>query len=178
MKVLLFLFFPLIGFSQPKLEKISLLDNKVEILSPKQLSPMSDQIWVTKYPAWATKYGEKNRPALALSDANGEVNFLAEMTGMPAAENQLGDFKKFQMQGVAKYKGDVEFLGNGVKTINGKQVGYFKFLSKAADQKVFNYYFFCTVGGKILSFTFNCIESLQKDWEKTADEMMASLKVK
>src|SRR5882762_3490164 len=114
MKILLFLLFPMACFAQPKLEKISLLDNKVEILSPKQLSPMSDQIWVTKYPAWASKYGAKNRPVLALSDANGEVNFLAEMTGMSSAENQLGDFKKFQMQGVAKNKSDVEFLGNEI----------------------------------------------------------------
>jgi hypothetical protein len=69
-------------------------------------------------------------------------------------------------------------LDEGVKTINGKKIGYFKFLTQAVDQKVFNYYFFTVVNGKILLFSFNSIEKLQKKWEHTADEIVASLKIK
>jgi len=57
-------------------------------------------------------------------------------------------------------------------------VGYIKFLSQAVDQAVFNYYFFAVADGKVLFFTFNCIEKLRKDWEKEADEIVASVKTK
>ena len=72
----------------------------------------------------------------------------------------------------------MSIFDEGVKTINGKKVGYFKFLARAVDQKVFNYYFFTVVDGKILLFSFNCIEKLQKTWEPTADKIVSSLTIK
>ncbi len=69
-------------------------------------------------------------------------------------------------------------LDEGVKTMNGKKIGYFKFLTQAVDQKVFNYYFFTVVDGKVLLFSFNCIEKLQKKWEPTADKIVSSLVTK
>lgn len=59
-----------------------------------------------------------------------------------------------------------------------KKIGYFKFITEAVDQKVFNYYFFTMLDGKILFFTFNCIKELQKKWETTADAIVASLIIK
>jgi hypothetical protein len=40
------------------------------------------------------------------------------------------------------------------------------------------YYFFTSLHGKLLLFTFNCTEALLPKWKDTADEMVASLKVK
>jgi hypothetical protein len=34
------------------------------------------------------------------------------------------------------------------------------------------------VEGKVVLFTFNCIEKLRHSWEGTADQIVASLKVK
>jgi len=126
---------------------------------------------------WTFKYHNNPKPTVALSDVNGEVNLLVNYTPQPAAESQMGDFKDFQIAQLKKTHPDLKVLEDGIKTINGKKVGFFKFLSQASDQKVFNYYFFTVLDGKILLFTFNCIESIQKTWEKTADEMVASLKV-
>jgi hypothetical protein len=55
---------------------------------------------------------------------------------------------------------------------------FIKFSSQASDQNIFNFFFFTVVNGKILIFTFNCIERLQKPWEKAADEILDSIKVK
>ena len=171
MKFIALLLFPLFSFSQGKFDKINLLENKVEILAPKELSKMTDQMW-------SLKYQKRERPILVLTDENGEVNLIADMTKQPAAENQLASFKDFQIAQLKKSRPDLKVLEDGVKTINGKKVAYFKFLSQAIDQKVFNYYFFTLVDGKILLFTFNCIEKLQTTWEKSADEIVASLRTK
>lgn len=152
-----------------KIGHLSFLSGKVKILAPSDLKPMSDQMW-------SLKYQNRTRPVLVLSDEAGEVNLIADMTRQPAAESQLVSFKDFQIQQLKSKRTDLVLLSNGIKTINGKKVGYIKFQTQAIDQKIFNYYFFTLVDGKILLFTFNCIEKLQKQWESTADQILASLK--
>jgi hypothetical protein len=171
MKFIVFLLFPIFSFSQSKLDTIKLLSDKVKLLAPKELKSMSDEMWTAKYQ-------RRTRPILVLSDEDGEVNLLADMTQLSATENQIEAFKNAQLQQLKKSRSDLSVLDEGVKTINGKKVGYFKFVTQAVDQKVFNYYFFTVVNGKILLFSFNTIEKLQKKWENTADEIVASLKTK
>ena len=169
MKFIVFLLFPISSFSQSKLDTINLLSDKVKLLAPKELKSMSDEMWTAKYQ-------RRTRPILVLSDEDGEVNLLADMTQLPASENQIEAFKNAQLQHLKKSRSDLSVLDEGIKTINGKKVGYFKFVIQAVDQKVFNYYFFTVVNGKILLFSFNAIEKLQKKWENTADEIVASLR--
>lgn len=172
MKIITLLVFPIFGFSQIKLDKtINLLDNKVEIHVPKTLSIMSDEMWTLKYHT-------QTRPELVLTDENAEINFLVNTTQQPSTENQLAAYKDFRIANLKKSRTDIIMLGDGLKIVNGKKLGFFKFLSQAIDQKVFNYYFFTIVNGKILFFTFNCIEKLQSTWEKTADDILNSLQVK
>ena len=90
----------------------------------------------------------------------------------------VNHIKDFQFQQLKAKRPDLKLLNEGVKTVNGKKIAYFKFLSQAIDQKVFNYYFFSIVEGKIMLFTFNCIEKLQKKWEGTADNIAASLLIR
>jgi hypothetical protein len=171
MKLLFCLLFPIVGYSQITLEKISILNDKVEIMAPKELTEMSGEMW-------SLKYRNKPRPSLVLSDSTGEINLIADMTDQPATESQMTAFKDFQLKQIINKRSDAVILSNGVKVINGKKVGYFKFISQAVDQKIFNYYFFVIVSGKILLFSFNCIQQLQEQWEKSADEMVTSVKVK
>ena len=158
-------------FAQIKMEKVSLIDEKVELNSPTELKPMSGKMWAFKYP-------NRPKPVFVVSDENAEVNLLGDLTNQPADESQLASFKDFQISNLKKSKPDLKILEQGVKVVNGKKVGFFKFISQAVDQKVFNYYFFTIVDGKILIFSFNCIESLQNKWEKIADEIVGSLKIK
>jgi hypothetical protein len=164
--------FPILSFGQPKLDRtISLLDNKVEIRVPNELSKMTDDMWTLKYHTMP-------RPELVLTDENGEINLLVDLTQQPATDNQLAEYKNFRISNLKKTRTDIKVLSDGVKIVNGKKIGYLKFLSQASDQKIINYYFFTVVNGKILFFTFNCIEKLQNIWEKTADQMLDSLKIK
>jgi hypothetical protein len=171
MKTIALLLFPIFGFTQTKPAKISFIDDKVEILVPSELTKMSDQVW-------KLKYRDLPRPVLALSDENGEINLLGDLTQQPASEAQLVSYKDFRKANLKKSHPDAKLLEDGIKTINGKKVGYIKFISAATDQNVFDYYFFTIENGKILFFTFNCLEKQRSTWEKAADEMVASLKVK
>ena len=138
MKFLIFLFLPVFSFAQSKLDTISILNGKVKILAPKELSPMSDEMW-------KVKYRNTNKPTLILSDENGSVNLIGDLSNQSASEDQLASFKDFQFQQLKAKRPDLKLLNEGVKTVNGKKVAYFKFLSQAIDQKVFNYYFFSIV---------------------------------
>ena len=169
--LLLLLLAPMIAPAQNGFDTVSLADDKVRLLVPKEWAPMSDQLWATKYPG-------RTMPMLALTDELGEVDLIADLTRQPATEDQIADFKAFQLQQLKTSRPDMEFLSEGIKNVHGRQVGYFKFLTRAVDQKVFNYYFFTVVDGRIMLFTFNCIKSLKRAWEPSADQIMTSLVVK
>lgn len=171
MKNFFLLFFPVFCFGQPTLDTVSLLNGKVKILCPKELTSMSDEMW-------AIKYQKRARPTVALTDKDGEVNLIANTTEFDADDSALAEFVDFQVGQLKSKRSDFNLLSKGVKNANGRTVGYFKFLSQAIDQKVFNYYFFIVVDGKILLFTFNCIQKLQSKWEQTADAMLLSLTIK
>ncbi len=140
------------------------------MLAPVTLTTMSDEMW-------AFKYQNKARPILVLTDKDAEINLIAHLTNQPAQESQINEFKEAQIKQLKKQRPDLTFIDSGVRLINGKHIGYFKFISQAIDQKVFNYYFFATLDEKILLFTFNCIEKLQNTWENTADKIVASLQI-
>ena len=128
---------------------------------------MSDEAWNIKYPT-------KPRSEMALSTKNGEVNLLGELTKQECPEDRLTAFKDFQVGQLKQY----EVTSQGVKTVNGRKIAFIKFNSKAIDKDVFNYYFFTIVDGKVLFFTFNASEKEKKSWEKAADKILSSIKVK
>lgn len=172
MKLIALLLLPIFSFGQIKLDqKISILDQKVELLLPKELSKMTEDMW-------KIKYGNLKQPILAFSDKDGEVNLIGQMTNQNWEEKNLDEYKNFRIENLKKTRSDLQFLENGIKDISGKKVGFFKFMSQAIDSKVFNYYFFSIVDDKIIIFTFNCPEKLKGSWEKAGDEIVASLKIK
>ncbi|QEC68898.1 hypothetical protein FRZ67_16865 [Panacibacter ginsenosidivorans] len=171
MKPIISLIFSFILVPQTGFKKMTLLDGKVEFSITDNLSAISDE-------TWKIKYHTLPKPAVAFSDENAEINLLVDITNQPASEDQLSSYKDFRIQNLKNTRSDVTFLSDGIKDVNGKKVGYIKFTSQAVDQKIFNYYFFTVANGKILFFTFNCIEKLQKTWEPNADKILESIKVK
>ncbi|MDB5222666.1 MAG: hypothetical protein JWN83_1333 [Chitinophagaceae bacterium] len=171
MKFIFFLLFPSFCFSQANQNKITFLDDKVEIVVPTDLAKMTREVLALKYPG-------RKEPTLALSDENGEINLIGEYTQQQVTNSQIKAYTNFTMVSLKKNHPDLKVINTGIKTVNGKQIGFFKFISKAIDQNIFNYYFITIVDGKALVFTFNCIDRLRSTWEKNADGIVASLKVR
>jgi len=165
------LLLPFCVAAQVKLEKRSLLDGRVELLVPTYFKIMTPEMLSKKYPS-------QNKPDLVLTDDDGTVNIVVSLLKQHVQESQIGDFKDFQLNSLKKMRPDSKFLEDGVKTTNGKSIGYFKFISTAIDQKVFNYYFFTSLDGRILLLTFNCTEKLLPEWSETAQTIVSSLTVK
>jgi hypothetical protein len=171
MKSILLFIIPFLTITQTANEKkIYLLDKKVELTTPVELVEMSDQMY-------KLKYENRPRPAVALSDKKGEVSLIGRITNQRANESQIVAYKDFQIAGLKKLHPDIQLIDGGLKTVRGKKVGYFKFLSQAVDQKIFNYYFFTVVDGEIILFNFNCIEKLRANWESKSEQMVSSLTV-
>lgn len=57
------------------------------------------------------------------------VNLIADMTQHTAAESQLPSFKDFQIQQLKKNRQDISLLDDGIKTIKGRKVAYFKLVT-------------------------------------------------
>ena len=135
MKLIALLCLPIFSFGQSKLDQqISLLDDKVKISIPQELSEMTSEMW-------KNKYGNAQRPVLALSDANIEVNLIAQYTNQKWEEKAIGEYKDFRIANLKKTRTDVQILKEGVTDINGKRVGFVKFTTQAIGSKIFNYYF-------------------------------------
>ncbi len=82
---------PIVLFSQTKMDKISFLNNKIEIVVPSDLGKMSDDMWKKKNKTTP-------KPLLVLVDANGEVNLKASIVPRIVKETQVMDFKQFQLK--------------------------------------------------------------------------------
>jgi|LakMenE18May11ns_1017448.scaffolds.fasta_scaffold9863010_1 hypothetical protein len=166
-----FILFPIICVAQKDFQKISFLEDKVEINVPTELTEMSDEMF-------EFKYNMKMRPSLVLSDNRAEINLISNVTYIPSNENKIEAFKDNQIAELSKKRKDIKIIESGVKKVDGKNVAYCKFQTEAIDQKVFNYYFFVLFEKNILMFTFNCIEKVRPEWEKIADEIIMSIKIK
>lgn len=77
------------------MEKINIINGKIELNSPIELTAMSAKMW-------ALKYQNRPKPILTLSDEDAEVNLIGNFTNQPAAESQIAAFKDFQLNQLKK----------------------------------------------------------------------------
>lgn len=171
MKISLFLILASGFFQVAPLHQVELLNGRIQLMVPDTLRPISDQMF-------ALKYRTSMRPPMVLSDKDAEVNLICMPTESIATENQLESFRDHMLEEMLKRRSDLRILSKGVRTIDGHKISYFKFISKAIDQNVFNYYFLVILNSKVVFFSFNCTEKLQPVWEKTADQVLESIRIK
>jgi hypothetical protein len=160
------------SFSQIILEKILLLDNKIEILAPKGFIKMTDDMLLVKYPNTA------NKPNFVLTDESGTVNLLYTYTTTTMDDNGIPGYADELIKGLTSNRKDILIIDDGILLQDGKNIGYIKFISQAKDQKVFNDIFYISLDNRLLLFSFNCIQKWRDEWEQKADEIANSIRVK
>jgi len=163
---------PFCSFAQNDLEEKNLLNDKIKILVPKSFHVMTHEEYKLKYP------NPKRKASLILTDQNLEVNLVIDhLTQYDLSGEQIEEFKDVQLAAIQKSNPKAELIDNGMKTINGKMVGFFKVMTQASDQKIFNYFIFTNLDNKVLLMTFNCGENLKVAWEGIIDKMVSSIKI-
>lgn len=153
------------------LETKSLLNDKVELKIPKDFEIMSEEMMKLKYPS-------ENRPTLVYSNESGGINVALSLTENKATPKLIAAYKDNFVKAFKNVYPSAEWKDSGVKTINGKEVGYVELITPALDTEIYNLMFFTDMDGKLLFCTFNCIKESLDEWSPTAKEIMNSLKTK
>ena len=108
----------------------------------------------------------RQKPCSGLTSAKWKLTVIKSginMLFISCYWNSISTFKDFQIQQLKKSKPDLTLLDDRGKTVSGKKVGFFKFVTQAVDQKAFNYYFFPLVERKIMLFTFKLYRKITKE---------------
>lgn len=153
------------------LETKSLLNDKVELKVPKEFDIMSEELMKMKYPS-------ERRPTLVYSNESGGINVALNLTQNQASQELIPAYKDNFVKTFKNLYPSAEFKDSGVKTINGRKVGYLELVTPAIDTEIYNLMFFTDLDGKLLLCTFNCTKKSIDEWTPTAKEIMNSLKIK
>ena len=167
----MFSLFELSIFLPIELEKRSILNNKIEILIPKEFKEMSREMLDLKYKG-------KNKPTLVFTDEDGTVNIAFSHFSEKADEKMMEGYKNAFKASFKNSFPNADWKGEGVRLINGRKIGYLRLVTDAIDQKVYNSLFFTHFQGRLLVATFNCTEKLYPKWEKISEEIIESFVVK
>ena len=152
------------------LETKSLLNDKVELKIPKDFDIMSEELM-------KLKYSSDRRPTLVYSNESGGINVALNLTQNQANQQLIPTYKDNFVQTFKNLYPSAEWKGNGIKTINGKEVGYLELVTPAMDTEIYNLMFLTDLNGKLLLCTFNCTKKSIAEWTPIAKEIMNSLKV-
>ena len=153
------------------LEIKSLLNDKVELKIPKDFDIMSEELMKLKYPS-------DRRPTLVYSNESGGINVALNLTQNQASQQLIPAYKDNLVKTFKNLYLSSEWKDSGIKTINGKEVGYLELVTPAIDTEIYNLIFFTDLDGKLLLCTFNCTKKSIDQWTPTAKEIMNSLKIK
>jgi hypothetical protein len=171
-RLLIALFLPVFSFAQNDLEEKSLLDHKISLLVPQSFHVMTPAEYAIKYP------NPKRKASLILTNKDLTVNLVVDyLQQYGLADEQVEPFKDMQLAAIQKSHPESAVIDNGMKTIAHKKIGFFKVLTQASDQKIFNYFLVTNLDGKVLLMTFNCGENVRAGWEGPMDKMVSSLKL-
>ncbi len=154
-----------------ELETITILDGKAEIRIPKGFTLMTEEMKKLKYPG-------QNPPAVVYTNEEGNVNVAFNLTESTAAQAVLPEYLKVFVAKFKEVHPEAEWKGNGIRSINGQNLGYLELVTAAIDSKIYNLLFFTDVDGKLLICTFNAVTRLLDTWKEPAQEIFKSLKIK
>lgn len=156
-------------FHEIELVKHRIYD-EFSIKIPKTFDILPDSIVRIKYP-------NMRNPQLIYSNKQSTINVGFNHTKSPASQEQIGEMRDQLVSVLKASNAKTEWLGDGIETINGRQVGYANFISPAYDSKIFNLMFFTDVDGRVMIGTFNCMEKDIPEWKDVAWEIMRSMEV-
>ncbi len=152
------------GFSQTGLVKRFIINDKVELLLPKDFTNKNEL--------------PKNllNHDIIMADKTGEIELVYNMASDTITDNDIPAYTDVLINEMKTNKKDYNFLDDGIYLQDGKNIGYIKFVSKEKNI-IFNYLFYLSVDGKLCIFSFTCPDKLRKKWEPVVDEIANSLRI-
>lgn len=156
-----------VGKEKIKLEKVSVLSNKADMLIPKSFSIMSEEMAKTKYPS-------ERRPTIIYTNENGSINIALNHTQNQAKNSEISAYMNTLKKSFENMYPSAQWYNSSVEKINGKDVGVLELLTPATDTEVYNLIWFTDLDGRLLLSTFNCTKEQMNDWKPIAKVIMNS----
>jgi hypothetical protein len=164
----------------PKLVKVK-ISNEITAMLPDDFVPMGDLDFTQRYPS-------VRKPIGAYTNPDHEVDFSVNISATSWPDTNLEMAQKFFKSGVMNMFDRVEILSEGIHEVNGRKFIYLEFESRMKGDRStlgntepilkYAYLEYLVEPSRTLVFSFNCPARLKEDWQKTADKIMKSVKIK
>ncbi|MBE1555944.1 hypothetical protein [Sporosarcina limicola] len=148
----------------------TLFEGKVKIRMPKLFQLMLPELASLKYPS-------ERRPAIIYTDDSTTINLAFNHTQNLLNDTGITEFQESMVEILQQTQPSAEWLEQGDRVINDKNIGFIEVITPALDGDIFNLMFFVSLDGKALIGTFNCMEEDMDDWRPVAKAMMETLQV-
>ncbi len=170
----------LFGFAPTKLVKTKVADG-ITISLPSTLVPMATDDLANRYPSVRAPLG-----AFTNVDRDSDFSVNISATQWPDADIELA--AQFFKSGIHNLYDRVDFISEGIQTINKKRFIFYEFESRVNGNKmketerqaIFRYAYVQYYIGKdrTLVFTFSCPKDRKPEWQETVRAMMKTIKLK
>lgn len=156
------------SFGQDSLVSKAFLNSRVQLLVPNTFNELSQAAIEERYP------DPTSRPSVILTDKEEFSSIKIVKMPQEVSDNEVARYKLFHMSNMKK-EANIEWIGDGIKKINGKTIGFIKVIY--TGRNTFTYFFFTSLDGKLLLLTYNCVDKLWPVLEETVEKIVNSLKV-
>lgn len=153
----------------------------ITVSIPKELQPMTPEDVVLRYPSVRNPLG-------AFTNIDRDADFSVNISATQWVEKDIDLAAKFFKSGIHNLYDRVDFLQEGIQTINNKKFIVYEFESRVNGNKLkegerqpilrYSYVEYYIESGRTLVFAFNCPKDKKDQWQATVHAMMKSVKVK
>jgi hypothetical protein len=154
--------------SYSQLSYRNILSNTILIKLPSSFKGMDANTLSSKYPP-------NNKPSEVYTNKETTVNIFFKKTLQPLAEQNVFTEGKVLEQQLSN-NGKVQLISSEKIKANQNNIYVFSFYSDAVDTKVYNVMFIFSFKEKMMIGSFNCISSLQNQWQNLAYDIIHSIK--
>ena len=151
-------------------EERLLMDGKIAIRIPNSFDVLPQELMMLKYP-------NERRPQLILTDDSFIINVTFNHTNSTVVNEEIENFKTVMLKTLQSLQPDSQYFENGVKVINGRNVGFFDVLSRSSDGEIYNWMFCVELEGRALLCSLNCTADLIDIWKPIFKGVMDSFRV-
>ncbi|MCS1394013.1 hypothetical protein NXZ77_20790 [Lysinibacillus boronitolerans] len=148
----------------------SFYEDQIRMFIPTAFEEMEPELMDIKYPS-------SRRPDYIYTSESTSINITMKMMEQQIQEEELEDFTHTMMNILRKLQPDADMLDIGIKEVDGRQIGYFDFITKALDSKIYNLMFLFMVGDNVATGSVNCLKTEMPIWQPIAYGMMESISI-
>ena len=169
-KTTIFLFLAILSCVHAQKFKTFKITEGVKASLPADFMPMSDDDIAVKYPS--TK-----KPLSMFTNIDRIVDFGLNVNKSKWPGNDLKILQQVYKSTIVDMYNKVEFMQEGIKTINKKDFIVFEFVASFEGQKNYTFLQYALVKDQVYLFNFTCAAHMKNQWQGTAQKIMSSIKM-